>query len=136
MELQCFYVTTQTRIRCICHQFSSVAQSCPTLCNSRTTVHQAALSKGILQARILEWFAVPSSRGSSRPRDQTHVSCVAGRFFTTSATSEAHKDGAGLAKSCTKTKFLPPINSRPPIFLRRNSRMNEKSKYEERKNKK
>ena len=40
---------------------------------------------GILQARILEWVAMPSSRGSSRPRDQTHVSCVsciAGWFFT------------------------------------------------------
>ena len=41
---------------------------------------------GILQARILEWVAIPSSRGSSRPRDQTHVSCsswLAGGFFTT-----------------------------------------------------
>ena len=40
---------------------------------------------GILQARILEWVAMPSSRGSSTPRDQTHVSCgccIAGGFFT------------------------------------------------------
>ena len=37
---------------------------------------------GILQARILEWVAMPSSRGSSQPRDQTHVSCIAGGFFT------------------------------------------------------
>ena len=40
---------------------------------------------GILQARILEWVAMPSSRGSSQPRNQTHVSCVsciAGGFFT------------------------------------------------------
>ena len=37
---------------------------------------------GILQARILEWVAVPFSRGSSQPRDQTHVSHIAGRFFT------------------------------------------------------
>jgi len=36
----------------------------------------------ILQARILEWVAMPSSRGSSQPRDQTGVSCIAGRFFT------------------------------------------------------
>ena len=40
----------------------------------------------ILQARILEWVAIPFSRGSSQPRDQTLVSCTAGRFFTTSAT--------------------------------------------------
>jgi len=33
---------------------------------------------GILQARILEWVAIPFSRGSSRPRDQTPVSCIAG----------------------------------------------------------
>ena len=47
---------------------------------------------GILQARILEWVAISSSRGSSWPRDRTHipyVSCVAGEFFTTSATWEA-----------------------------------------------
>ena len=36
---------------------------------------------GILQARILEWIAIPSSRGSSQPRDWTQVSCIAGRFF-------------------------------------------------------
>ena len=38
--------------------------------------------RGILQARMLEWVAMPFSRGSSRPRDQTLVSCIAGRFFT------------------------------------------------------
>ena len=37
---------------------------------------------GILQARTLEWIAVPSSKGSSQPRDQTQVSHIAGRFFT------------------------------------------------------
>ena len=37
---------------------------------------------GILQARILEWVAVPISRGSCRARDPTRVSCIAGRFFT------------------------------------------------------
>ena len=37
---------------------------------------------GILQARILEWGAVPFSGGSSRPRDRTQASCIAGRFFT------------------------------------------------------
>ena len=36
---------------------------------------------GILQARILEWVAIPFFRGSSRPRDQTQVSCIAGGFF-------------------------------------------------------
>ena len=43
----------------------------------------------ILQAKILEWVAMPSSRGSSQPRDRTQVSCIAGRFFTYWATGEA-----------------------------------------------
>ena len=45
-----------------------------------TVAHQAPL--GILQSRIMEWVAMPSSRGSSRPRDQTQVSHIAGGFFT------------------------------------------------------
>ena len=45
---------------------------------------------GILQARILEWVAIPLSKGSSQPRDQTWVSCIAGKFFTVRATREAH----------------------------------------------
>ena len=51
--------------------------------------HQAPLSVGILQARILEWVAMPSSRGSSRPRDWTQVSHIAGIFFTIWTTMEA-----------------------------------------------
>ena len=46
-----------------------------------TVAHQAPLPMGILQARILEWVAMPSSRGSSQPRDQTQASCMAGGFF-------------------------------------------------------
>ena len=41
-----------------------------------TVAHQAPLSMGILQARILEWVAVPSCSGSSPPRDQTCISCI------------------------------------------------------------
>ena len=46
-------------------------------------------SIGILQAGILEWAAMPSSRGSSQPRNQAHVSHIASRFFTIWATREA-----------------------------------------------
>ena len=42
--------------------------------------------RGILQARILEWVAIPFSRRSSQPRDWIRVSCIAGRFFTVWAT--------------------------------------------------
>ena len=54
-----------------------VTQLCPTLCDPMDyRVHR------ILQARTWEWVAFPFSRGSSQPRDQTQVSCIAGRFFT------------------------------------------------------
>ena len=49
-------------------------QSCPTLGNTVDCTLQAPLSMGILQARILEWVAMPSSRGPSQPRDRTHIS--------------------------------------------------------------
>ena len=48
------------------------------------------LCHGIFQSRILEWFAISFSRGSSQPRDQTWVSCRAGRFFTDWATRDAY----------------------------------------------
>ena len=44
---------------------------------------------GILQERILEWVAIPFSRGDSQPRGQTRVSCIVGRFFTIWATRKA-----------------------------------------------
>ena len=47
-----------------------------------TVACKAPLSMGILQARIREWVAMLSSRGSSQPRDQTQVSHLARRFFT------------------------------------------------------
>ena len=47
---------------------------------------------GILQARILEWVAIPFSRGSSWPRNWTRVSCIAGRLFTGWATRKAQRN--------------------------------------------
>ena len=58
---------------CAC---SKSFQSCLTLCNPMDIACQAPLSMGILQARILEWVASSSSRGSSRPREWTLLSCV------------------------------------------------------------
>ena len=60
-------------------------QSCTTLWNPMDCSLPGSSVHGILQARILEWVAMPSCRGSSLPRDQTHltfVSCIAGGFFT------------------------------------------------------
>ena len=53
---------------------------------------------GILQARILEWVAVPFSRGSSQPTEQTQVSHIAGGFFTIWAPREAHNILRGQGK--------------------------------------
>ena len=59
-----------------------LAQSCLTLCNPMECSPLGSSVHGILQARILEWVAMPSSRGSSQPRDRTQVSYIAGRFLT------------------------------------------------------
>ena len=66
--------------------YLKVDQLCLILCDPMDcTIH------GIFQARILEWVAIPFSRGSSQPRDRTQVSCIAGGFFTSWATREAQE---------------------------------------------
>ena len=52
-----------------------VTQSCSTLCNTMDCSPPGSSVHGVLQARLLEWVAISLSRGSSRPRDWTHVSC-------------------------------------------------------------
>ena len=62
---------------CMLSHFSHVQLCDPMDCSpAGSSVH------GVLQARTLEWVAVPSSRGSSQPRDQSHSSWVAGGFLT------------------------------------------------------
>ena len=57
-------------------------KSYPTLCDPMDCSPPGSSVHGILQAIILEWFAISFSRGSSQPREQTWVSCTADRFFT------------------------------------------------------
>ena len=52
------------------------------LCNPMDYCSPGSSVHGILQARIREWIAIPLSRGSFWPRDQTQISWIAGRFFT------------------------------------------------------
>ena len=69
-----------------------VAQLSLTLCDSMDHSLPDSSVHGILQARILEWVAIPSSRGPSQLRDWTHisrVSCIADRFFTIWATRDS-----------------------------------------------
>ena len=63
-------------------QFISVAQSCPTLCYPMDCSPPGSSVHRILQARVLGWRVIPSFRRFSAPRDQSQVSCTAGRFFT------------------------------------------------------
>ena len=59
-----------------------VIQSCPALCDPMDCSLPGSFVHGILQARILEWVAIPFFRISSQPRDRAQVFCFAGRFFT------------------------------------------------------
>ena len=80
-----------------------VAQSCPTLCDLLDCNLPGSSVHGILQGRILERVAMPSSRESFQPRDRAHVfcvSCIAGGFFTCWAIGEAPK-----AKANNRKKF-------------------------------
>ena len=70
-------------------------QSCPTLCNPRDCSPPDTSVHGILQSRILEWVARPSSRGSSQPRDRTQVSI------------KHAKEEACLCVPCTAGRLLP-----------------------------
>ena len=81
------YTTFQKHKTIICaYVHAKSLQSCPALRNSMHCNPPGSSVHGILQAKILEWIAMPSSRGSSQPRDQTCASCscyIAGGFFTT-----------------------------------------------------
>ena len=67
-----------------------VAKSCLNLCDPMSIAARLLFCR-ILQARILEWVAIPFSRGSFQPRDWTWVSCIAGRCFTDWATRSSNK---------------------------------------------
>ena len=77
---------------CVC---VLIALLCPNLCDSKDCSLSESSVHEILQARILECIVIPFSRGSSRPRDQIRVSCIAGRFFTNWATRGALSNTSG-----------------------------------------
>ena len=75
--------------RFICAHCAQLLQSCPALCDLMDCSLSVSSVHGILQTRILEWVAMPSSRGSSQLKDRNLVSCIAGRFFSHWAIWEA-----------------------------------------------
>ena len=74
----------------------SVSKLYLTLCGPMDCSLPVSSIHGIFQARVLEWVASSSSRGSSRPKDWTCPSCTAGRFFTTEPPGIVNIDKAGL----------------------------------------
>ena len=89
---------------------SEVAQSCPTLCDPVDCSPPGSSVHGILRPRILEWVAISFSRGSSRPRGRTQLSCMAGRRFNLWATREDERKNKwdekcqGVAQNMTHDK--------------------------------
>ena len=76
-----------------------IAQLCLTLCDPVNCSPPGSSVHGILQARIMEWVAVPFSRGSPQPKDGPQVSRIAGGFLTIWATWE-------IKKTTKKEQFL------------------------------
>ena len=72
------------------------------LCDSIDCNLPGSSVHGILHARILEWVAVPFSRESSQPRDQTQVSHIAGRSFNIWVTSEVVSGKLQYSNKCAK----------------------------------
>ena len=100
---------------CLCSSLHSCLTLCdPVGCNPLgSSVHE------IFPTRMLEWVAMPSSRGSSPPRDWTHISCmscIAGGFFTSESLGKPPEYGllnlniaAWLSqRASTRTLFCPP----------------------------
>ena len=88
----CGVTQSQTRLKQLSSSSSilfSVAKLCQTLCDPMDCSLPGSSIHGIFQARILEWVAISSSRGSSQLRDQTHVSCIGRQILYHWATWEA-----------------------------------------------
>ena len=85
-------------------------QSWAALCNPMDCSPPGSSVHGILQVRILEWVAMPSSRRSSQPRDRTqmsHVSCIGSRFFTTSSIWKAQFSSVHFSRSVVSNSLWP-----------------------------
>ena len=84
-----------------------VCSQCLTLCDPLDCSPPGTSVHGVLQARILEWAALPSFRGSSRPRDRTPSPALAGGFFTTEPPGKPQLDHIiPHLNSCVLISFL------------------------------
>ena len=74
---------------------------------------------GIQQASILEWAAMPSSRGSSRLRDWTCTSCIAGKFFATEPSGSPLIYMCMPAMDCKEIQPVHPKRDQSWVFIGR-----------------
>ena len=95
---------------------AKLLQSCLTLCDPIDRSPPDFSIQGILQARILEWVAIPFSGVSSQSRDQTQVSHIAGRFFTSWATREDQEYWTGYPIPSSGDLPNPGIEPRSPAL--------------------
>ena len=93
-----------------------VTQSCLTLCDLIDCSPQGSSVLWILQARILEWVAIPFFRGSSQPRDWMQVSPIAGGFFTVWATKATHRH-TKITTICRATIYENNLKTSRKDFL-------------------
>ena len=104
-----------------CFTYSCLAAKlCPALCNSMDYIPPGSLVRGISQARILEWVAISFSRGSSQPRDQTHISCINRKIPYCGATREPHFAHSRVYMSIPISPWYPhlvsPLQAMPQIL--------------------
>ena len=102
-------------------------QSCLTFCDPMDCSPQGSSVHGSLQARILGRVAIPVSRGSSWPRDQTQVSCIPGRFFTIWATGGAQSYHKQIQKIAQKGKMHLLLCKESTIIISINKKNTPKS---------
>ena len=93
----------------------TVARSCTPLFNPMDCSSPGSSAHGIVQARVLEWVAIFSTRESSQPRDWTHVSCTAGRFFTAKPSGKSLLCDSFQIKQNLRTAPETPNTRRPRI---------------------
>ena len=122
MSQQGFYLTSSKRQNFLWTETTGVHMlshfSCVQLCDTLDcSLPGSSLSMGIFQARILEWVAMPSSMGSSQPRDQTHVSYVfcTGRQVLYHQCHQGSPDRSHLV--ILKARAFRAITVRPSIFI-------------------
>ena len=96
------FIRSHSECTCMC---AKSPQSCSTLRDTMDCSPPDSSVHGILQARILKWVPMPSSRRSSQPRGRTQLSCFAGRFFTAEPPGKTRSHNSAPQKPGKRLSF-------------------------------